>query len=187
MSTGSNFVDAAQSLAAAVKDAAVQPADAMRLLSVLAAPVPPDPATSSAIGSAMALVQQATGDVFRRAAVVALARASAAYQPTSVDDAAAVRDAVCALLDAEITIAGDQGQDATFNALREVRSAVSLDLATRGAGLASIIAVTSVQPVPAPVLAQRMYRTPGRADELVGQANPIHPAFMPTSFKARSS
>lgn len=187
MSTGSDFVDAAHGLAEAVKDAAVQPADAMRLLSVLAAPVPPDPIISSAIGSAIALVQHATSDLFRRAAVVALARASAAYQPTSADDAAAVRDAVCALLDAEIMIAGDLGQDATFNALREVRSAVSLDLATRGAGLASIITVTSPQPVSAPVLAQRLYRAPGRADELVGQANPIHPAFMPTRFKARSS
>lgn len=70
----------------------------------------------------------------------------------------------------------------------EVRSAVSLDLATRGAGLASIIAVTSVQPVPAPVLAQRLYRTPGRADELVGQANPfIRPLCPPVSKRALRS
>ncbi|MGI4938270.1 MAG: hypothetical protein ACRYF5_16255 [Janthinobacterium lividum] len=68
----------------------------------------------------MAIVQSATGDLFRRAAVVALARASSSYQPSSADDAAAVSSMVCGMLDAEITLAGDQGADSTFLALRVV-------------------------------------------------------------------
>jgi prophage DNA circulation protein len=187
MSSATDFAAAAQALATALSATAVRPADAMRLLSNLANFSPDDATSPSTIGAAMAVMQSATGDLFRRAAVVALARVSADYEPTSADDAAAVRAAVCAALDAEIGIAGDQGQDATFNALRAVRAAVSMDLATRGAGLASIGVVASALPMPAPVLAQRLYRDPGRADELVAQADPVHPAFMPVAFKALSS
>jgi len=186
MSTTADFADAAQALAAALYASAVNPADAIRLLSNLSNFVSAAPTSSSSIGLAMASMQTASGDLFRRAAVVALARASADYQPTSSDDAAAVRTSVCALLDAEITVAGDQGQDATFNALRVVRAAVCQDLTSRGAGLAAIATIATGQPVPAPVLAQRLYRDPARADELVGQANPVHPAFMPVRFKALS-
>ncbi|MET3135353.1 prophage DNA circulation protein [Oxalobacteraceae bacterium GrIS 1.11] len=186
MSAATDFAAAAQALAGALRASAVNPADAIRLLSDLANIVPAGPTSSSAIGMAMAAMQGATGDLFRRAAVLALARASADYLPTSSDDAAAVRAAVCAVLDREIGIAGDQGQDATFNALRAVRVAVSRDLAARGADLASITEVATGLPIPAPVLAQRLYRDPARADELVAQADPVHPAFMPVSFKALS-
>lgn len=187
MSNASEFAVAAQELAAALYASAVRPADALRLLSSLADFFPDEVTSTSVIGSAMQVMQAATGEMFRRAAVVALARASSEYEPSSADDAAAVREAVCAALDAEITLAGDQGQDATFNALRGLRAAVSFDLATRGAQLAGITDVGSNLAMPAPVLAQRLYRNPGRADELVTQGNPSHPAFMPTRFKALSS
>lgn len=187
MSTATDFAAVAQELAAALYASAVRPADAIRLLSSLADFTPSDPTTSSTIGAAIGVMQSATGDMFRRAALVALARASADYEPASADDAAAVRVSVCAALDAEITIAGDQGLDATFNALRAVRAAVSMDLETRGARLATITEVDVGLPMPAPVLAQRLYRDPGRADDLVAQGDPPHPAFMPAQFKALSS
>lgn len=186
MSGTDTFAASAQALAAALYASTVNPADAIRLLASLADFTPTDPTTSAPIGVAMATMQSASADLFRRAAAVALARASSAYQPSSSDDAAAVRTAVCAVLDKEIAIAGDQGQDATFNALREVRAAVSHDLSVRGAALASVATVNSLQPVPAPVLAQRLYRDPSRSDELVIQADPQHPAFMPVNFKALS-
>lgn len=187
MSNANDFAVAAQELAAALYGAAVKRADALRLLSSLADFFPDDVTSTSVIGSAMAVTQDATGELFRRAAIVALARASAEYEPTSADDAAAVRQAVCGALDAEIVSAGDHGQDATFNALRALRAAVSHDLAMRGAQLAGVVRVGSNLSMPAPVLAQRLYRNPVRSDELVSQANPIHPAFMPTKFKALSS
>lgn len=187
MSTANDFAAAAQALAAALYSSVVRPGEAIRLLSNLADFFPVDDSPASAIGSAMSVMRRASGDLFRRAAVVALARASADYEPTSADDAAAVRSAVCAALDSEIVIAGDQGEDATVGAFRAVRAAVSLDLATRGARLAGIVDVASHLPMPAPLLAQRLYRDPGRADELVTQANPVHPAFMPTAFKALST
>lgn len=186
MSTTADFADAAQALAAALRAASVNPADAIRLLSSLATKTSGSATSASAIGAAMATMQGATGDLFRRAAVVALARASADYQPASRDDAAAVSESVCALLDEEIAIAGDQGLDQTFCALRALRAAVSLDLAQRGAALASVAAVSTGLPLPAPVLAQRLYRDPARADELVARVDPIHPAFMPVRFSSLS-
>jgi prophage DNA circulation protein len=186
MSTPLDFAASAQALVASIRDDSIDPADAIRMLTTLYTFVPDDQTSSSAIGTAMATMQSAAGDLFRRAAVVALARAAAAYQPVSADDAAGIRTIVCDALDAEITVAGNQGEDATFNALRAVRAAVIKDLTTRGAGLASIETVSTNLPVPAPVLAHRLYQDPARADELVMQANPVHPAFMPISFKALS-
>lgn len=186
MSTPTDFAAAAQALAKSLMSAAVNPSDALRLLTSLADFTPVPASSSAPIGLAIANAQNVTGDLFRRAAVVALARASATYQPTSADDAAQVRDAVCAALDKEISIAGDQGLDSTFNALRAVRAAVSQDLSTRGEQLATINIVSSALPLPAPVWAQRLYKDPTRSDELATEAGPPHPAFMPVSFRALS-
>ncbi|MDE3022265.1 MAG: hypothetical protein KGI54_10430 [Pseudomonadota bacterium] len=186
MSTSGDFANAAQGLAAALLAATVNPADGVRLLSELANFTPDAPTTSSAIGQAMATMQDASGDLFRRAAVVALARASATYQPSSQDDAVNIRTLVCGLLDQEIETAGDQGEDATFSALRSLRQAVVQDLNTRGANLPSIKQFSFNGALPALVVATRIYRDASRADELLSQANPPHPAFMPRSFKALS-
>ncbi|MBB5547539.1 hypothetical protein [Paraburkholderia fungorum] len=181
------FAAAAQALAASVFAYAANPADAVRMLINLANFTPNAPTPTYSVGSAMADIQDATGDLFRRAAVVALARASSTYQPASADDAANVRMLVVGALDNEILIAGDQGEDGTFNALRALRAAVIQDLATRGAGLPSTMTVSLKAALPAPVLAQQLYRDPGRSDEIVSEANCPHPAFLPSSFKVLSS
>jgi prophage DNA circulation protein len=186
MSTPNDFAEAAQALAAAVYGAAVDPADAIRILSGLADFTPSDTTGSSAIGAAMATMQRASGDLFRRAAVVALARASSDYQPVSAADAVAVRNTVCDALDREIEIAGDQGEDATFNAMRRLRAAVIKDLTVRGAGLPDQTTIQLVAPVPAPVLAQKLYRDVARGEELVAASDCTHPAFLPVSFKGFS-
>ena len=53
-----------------------------------------------------------------------------------------------ALLDAEATICADAGRDASFAALRDLRAAVALDLAVRGANLASLVEITTLVPMP---------------------------------------
>lgn len=186
MSSVDTFVAAAQAVAAAVGSSTSDPADAIRLLQTLAAYSTLSSAPSSPIGVSIATMQSVTGDLFRRAAVVALARASAAYQPASANDAAAIRTTICGALDAEIIIAADQHEDATYNAFRTLRAAVSADLTRRGAGLPAIATITSRAPLPALVLAQRNYGDAARADELVMQSNCVHPAFMPLKFSALS-
>jgi prophage DNA circulation protein len=192
----SAYVDAVNALVAAVAAAAPSPPDALRLLTGLTAaapglpaglgkPVyPVNPVAPVTSAQASALMASATGDLFRRAGVIELAKASASYKPSSSDDAIAVRQQVTQLVEAEMQVAADQGQDDSYQALHDVRTAVVQDLAARAADLASMVQVATPHSVPALFLAQRLYRDAGRADELVAEANLIHPAFMPPTFKA---
>lgn len=175
---------AAQAVPAAVLAATVNPADSLRLLSSLSDFSPQAFTTSDVVGQAMASVQVGMGNLFRRLAVVTLANASAGYQPSSADDASAVRDQVTGLIDNEVEMAGDGGEDASFRALRTLRQAVVADLNSRGAALPSLKTFEFQAQLPAAALALRIYRDPSRADQLVSQANPAHPSFMPRSFQA---
>jgi prophage DNA circulation protein len=179
--------ESAQALPAALLAACANPATAIRLLEQLAQFQASLDESSSPLGTAVTAMGGADGDLFRRAAVVAVARASSGYQPSSYDDAAALRTTVCALLDAEIEVAGDQAEDAVYAALRALRAAVSQDLTLRGANLSVMADFQAAQPLPAAWWAQRIYLDPTRVDELVKQVNPVHPLFMPGSFRALAS
>lgn len=181
------FAASSQALAAAVLASCVNPADGVRLLARLAASPTPDPTTTSPVGLAMADIQTGCNDLFRRAAASALARASATYQPSSYDDAARVRGIVVDVLDAEITAAGDQGEDKTFAALRTLRQSVVEDLTQRGANLATIKTYKMPSALPSLYLANRLYRTSEREDQLVRQINPRHPLFCSPTFRALSA
>ncbi|WP_205182649.1 DNA circularization protein [Burkholderia sp. LMG 13014] len=183
-STIDQFTAAVQGVTDAVLAASNDPSDSIRLLSALSTFSPVADTTSSIIGSAMKTAEGACSDLFRRYAIGAVAQASAAYQPSSSDEAAQVRDFVTGLIDAEMSIAGDSGADQTYQALSALRSAVVGDLNRRGAALSAIKTFTFPDTVPSLALAMRIYRDPTRADELVSQADPVHPAFMPTTFKA---
>ena len=167
-STITALVDA---LAAACAD----PADAIRLLEQLVAYVP-----VSTLNAATAAI----AGMFQRAAAAALTFAVADYQPSSADDAWALLARLAALLDSLATAAADAGEDESFGALRAARVAVVNDLRTRGTSLARIASFSFAGALPSLALAQRIYRDPDRADQLVRQANPRHPLFMPTSFEA---
>ena len=186
MSSPTDFAAAAQALVASLSAAVTDPGDALRLLSDLSTFSATDP-TAPPIGLIATAMNDVTGDLFRRAVVVAMARAASDYQPSSYDDAAAVRTIVCGALDTEITVAGDQGEDGSYMALKVLRTAVAQDLTARGATLAHLTTVTTNAAIPALVLANRIYQDPGRADDLVARANPRHPAFMPTVLRALSS
>jgi prophage DNA circulation protein len=181
------FATAVYALSEALRAAAVNPADQVRLLTKLQNFSPTIAAASAPIGAAMATVQTGVATLCRRAAMASLANACAAYQPTSSNDAQTLRAAVVPLFDAEITIAGDVGQDATYLAMRAMRTAVIKDLTIRGATLPALMTVTSSEPQPALTMAYRLYQDATRADDLITRANPVHPAFMPTSFQALSS
>lgn len=186
-SSAVGYGGAVQAMADAVRSASPRPADAIRAMVALIAFSPIITTDTSPTGAALAAVQAASRDLFRRAAVVGAAISATEYQPTSNDDAAAMRNRVLALLDDEITNAGDLGEDDVFASLRALRSTVAQDLNARGAGLPDEVLISSAQPVPSLVLAQRLYRDLTRADELEAEANAVHPAFMPVAFKGLSS
>lgn len=180
------FATAAQAVTSALAASAASPADAIRLLSSLLAYSPTPVVGASQAANAQAVMQAACAAMLRRAVIGQIAVSATSYQPSSADDAAAMRDTIIGLMDAEITIAADQGEDDVYLALRALRTAVVDDFGSRGAGLSEIRSYSFGDALPALVLANRLYRDPSRSDELVTQAAPIHPAFMPTTFKALS-
>jgi prophage DNA circulation protein len=142
------------------------------------------PGVTLTSSQAVVVLSSASAALLRRGCVIAQAQLSAQYQPVSRDDAQAVLSVVLASIDAEIAIAGDMGEDDVYNSLRAMRTAVVQDLSGRAASAASVATVSMAAALPAPVLAQRLYRDATRADELVQVADPIHPAFMPMTFQA---
>jgi prophage DNA circulation protein len=189
------FADATYAMPAAIAAAAPTPADGLRLVSQLrgaailprqaSALVPANP--PGAVPSALQAEQAVQGSVaalLRRASAVEMVRIAGQYQPTSRADAQAVQALVLEPLDEEISLAGELGDDEVFNALRTLRTAIVQDLAARSVNLAATVTVEVPAALPAPVLAQRLYRDATRADELVAAAEPIHPAFMPRAFNA---
>lgn len=181
------FATSAQALTAALSAAITNPGDAVRLFGALASYTPNTSIGVGQTGSGQTIAQAATGALLRRAAIGALARAAAQYAPSSYDDAAAVRNAVTAYLDAEILIAGDAGDDASYGALRALRQVLVSVLIAAGAGLPRLQQFKFNASLPALALATRLYGDASRSDQLIEQAQPIHPAFMPSQFQALAS
>ena len=166
------FAAALAQLAAAITATMLNPRDALRLIPEL---------LYYAKGAPAAVVAAA---YWRRLVIAALALASSQFQPTSSTEAQIASDDLATLFDAEIELAGDNGDDATYLALRELRAAALDDLFARGGDLAPLVPILTPQPMPALALAQRLYRDGTRVDDLIRRADPIHPAFMPIAFLA---
>jgi prophage DNA circulation protein len=175
--SAASLVTGAQALVTAVAACAANPADAVRLLLNLAS------YASGATDSATLAIDA----MHQRLVVTALALAAEAYQPTSYQDAAALRAAVAKVLDHQITVAGDAGDDESFQALCALKVAVVEDLTARGADLAVVAQFNLAESFPALALAQRLYRDPGRADALTAEINPPNPLFVPANFQALAS
>lgn len=181
------FVAAAQGLTASLSTAIVNPADAVRLFGSLATYTPVTNANPGQLGAAQNIAQTSTAALLRRAALGALARAAAVYQPSSWDDAVNVRNTITGYLDAEILIAGDTGDDRSYGALRALRQMIVGVLNQAGTGLPRLQRFAFNASLPALTLAERMYGDASRSEQLVAQAAPVHPAFMPVSFQALAS
>jgi prophage DNA circulation protein len=187
VSTASDaFADAGAALARAVLAAMIDPADAIRLLLPLTAWVPPAIPGSGALAAEARQAQDAIADNLRCAACAALGEATLAYAPASYEDAQALRLAVCAALERQATACADAGRDASFAALRDLRAAVAIDLAIRGANLAWLVEVATQQPMPSLVDAWSLYQDTTREPALVAASGACHPLFMPVSFPALS-
>jgi prophage DNA circulation protein len=187
LSTASdNFAAASAALAQALAASASDPADAIRLLIPLASWVPPPIAGIGQIAAIAQTAQDAIADNLRCAACAALAAATQSYQPASYQDAQALRATVCGVLDAEATIAADAGRDATYAALRALRTTVSYDLAIRGANLARLVEVSTLVSMPSLAEAWTLYQDTPREPSIVASSGAPHPLFLPLSFPVLS-
>ena len=179
-----DFADAGFQLTAALLAATNDPADAVRLLLPLTAWQPEQAAGAGPLAAQARATTDALAGTLRTAACSALALASQAYQPVSYEDARALRAMACAAIDAEATRAADAGRLATWQGLRELLAAVALDLAVRGANLASLTDVTTRAPMPSLAEAWTLYHDTSREPSLVAAADVPHPLFLPTNFTA---
>lgn len=177
---------AIQSLLTTVTATANDPADAVRLISSLAKYSPSPITTPGQVGAASSTVQVALSALLRRYALAQLAVTLTTYQPASQNEANAVLSSAIGLYDDEITVAGDAGDDQSYQALRALKRSAIADMTTRGADLSAISTFSFQTSLPSLVLANRIYRDPTREPGLVQQAKPRHPAFMPISFDALS-
>jgi prophage DNA circulation protein len=175
--TAADVGSAALAAVGALRATAADPSDGVRILGDLSRYVPSGLPSGTLVGAE-------TSKLFRRSAAVALARVSATYAPASADDANAVRAAVLGPLDREIVAAGNSGADEVFATLRDLRKAVVQDLGERGGSLSRLVQVALPSSLPAVVIAQQRYGAANRGGELVTQADPIHPWFMPTAITA---
>jgi len=181
------FSDAASGVYVAGPPAAGDPVAAGRLFEGFAAfgadlaPVPETTATRRV----QAGNRHALSVLVRRLAVAHRAAASAATTFESADGAIAARTALGVVIDALAAEAGGDNpqrvyDDDSFAALGVLRADVNRDLGERAARLPRIRRVTIATPLPAVVVAHRLYGDARRADELVAR-NPMvtHPGFFP--------
>lgn len=191
---GASVAAEASSLAAgvaavteAIRAAAQAPADQVRLLTGLtsyAASVAP---SAAPIGGAIVTADAATAALCRRSALASLAKACGNYLPSSSQDAVSVITDVTGLFDAEMLIAADGGDLATWQAFRSCRAALVSDMTARAAQLPAQRTVTTRVAMPSLVLAYQLYQDSTRSDDLIRRVDPVHPAFMPTEFEALSA
>lgn len=184
MSTPAELATGLQRLVATLRTVAADPAAQIPLLAPLARFQPAESLGGGAVGAAMAVMQEAVGTVCRRAAVIALARAAAAATVPSYDEAVALRDHVCGLLEEEALAAGDLGDDASYAALRALRTALEDEMNRRAANLAALREVRGPGVLPALVHAYRLYGDLDRAEQLAGYAGAEDLNFMPSHFQA---
>lgn len=116
----------------------------------------------------------------------AMASAAANVPLRSYDDAMNLLDAVSDTLDRAMLNAGDNSEDDLYEALMILRTQTISLLRARGANLAPMQQRRFSASLPALYLANRLYQDADRSDELTDEANPVHPAFMPRTFKALS-
>lgn len=180
------FPEAVRLFVDSVLKAITDPDDAIKIFSALCLFPSPPAVTMSGIGAKQEQFYAGVSSLCRRMALTALARACSYYQPTSYDDAARLRTIVTTLIEKEIIIAGDSGEDASYQALSRLRTAVVQDLTSRGATLAPLAEYNFAKALPALALSYRLYQDVNRADQLIAFANPPHPAFMPIKFMALS-
>jgi prophage DNA circulation protein len=175
---------AAEGFVTALAATAVDPLDRINMMVALCGYSPSATTIPTPIGLAMQRMCVASAAHLRRVTIATLCQAIGDYQPSSQNDAATIQDLVSEILDQEIIVAGDAGDDETYGALCDLRQAAVADLQQRGANLAAMGTFKFNASLPSLALATRIYRDPGREADLVKQVGPVHPAFMPAAFDA---
>ncbi|CAK7025901.1 DNA circularization N-terminal domain-containing protein [Saezia sanguinis] len=107
------------------------------------------------------------------------------YTPFSLEEAQRILERVCTALDRALLLCADLGEDECYQLLLEQRRQFVQAYTQKYASLSNLMQVSLNAPLPALLLANRLYQDATRSSELIQAANPKHPAFMPIEFRAR--
>ncbi|MEC5321132.1 DNA circularization N-terminal domain-containing protein [Brenneria populi subsp. brevivirga] len=178
-----DYPDNAQSVISAVIDAVPNVYDQIRVFESLSSTK-----DSAKYGSDRdQKIQAASLNYLNIVCAGAMAYVASRYSPISRDDAMAVLNRVTGILDVAAVTAADAGYASVYQELLTLRAAITDALKAAGADLAGIKTVTFTRALPVLFIANQLYQDADRATPLIKSADPIHPAFMPTSFKALTS
>lgn len=118
----------------------------------------------------------------RQTAVIEAARQAALADYASRNDALAIADRLLAGIDAQMEatdpVSGAPIDDALYQSLAVLRTAVSSDLRSRGARLPDLMNYTPATTLPALVLAHQLYGDATRDAEIVARNKIRHPGFV---------
>jgi prophage DNA circulation protein len=121
---------------------------------------------------------RAGNNLVRRGAVLQSATVAAATDWVTADDAIAARDGLATGIELQLVTEAIPSNQVYSN-LTAVRAAVVRDLEKRGAQLPRLWTYTLNQPLPALVVAQKLYGDANRADEIVRRNRIAHPGRVP--------
>lgn len=122
--------------------------------------------------------QAALVGLVRQAGAVGAVRSAAQTAFSTFDEAVAQRAVLAEAIDDLALDAADAGDDVAYGALGDLRQAMVRDLTARGASLARISSFAPAAPLPALVIAHRLYGDASRDQELIARNAARHPAFM---------
>jgi prophage DNA circulation protein len=142
-------------------------------------PPPPD---AQSLANQEALIALVGG-----AAAVALSQIYASTAFHTQDDADTARDQLSTMIDGLATTSADSGDDDAFTSWQKLYQSSTDDLTNRAKQAPSTVTFTLGSALPALVLAQRLYRDPSRAGELVARNDAPHPLFVPPVVEALNS
>lgn len=180
-----DLVPAIYAVTEALAACCASPGDQIKLLSILAGfTAPPINSGNDTLGLQIQFLANLTAMQIRISALSSLAAATAAYTPTSSNDAMAVRQQVAGLIDAEMTICASIFDDVDYSALAADRIAVIQDMNARGNMLAPVVTQTFSSNLPSLVIAYRLYQDSTMEPDLVARNNPVNPGFMPMVIEA---
>ena len=138
-------------------------------------PAPVVPAGATPARQRQVANTAALNALVRRALLAQAVGISSHIDATVQADVHAVRDQLCAALDAE-SLAAD---DASYTALQTARRAVWADLTTRSNSGARLLDLMPTELQPALLIAYDRYEDADRADEIVLRNRLAHPGFVP--------
>lgn len=170
-------IDKTQQVINAINDANLSEKDKIRLFETLC---------QSKYTAELSTVQLLLNLYYQVLFISAMVRSASSYTPNSYDEAMIILKRVVTLLDEVILSVADNGLDTLYGQLILLKRDFINVMVSKGANLSALMSVRNIMPVPSLYLANKLYQDSTRSLELTVSADPIHPAFMPTEFKALS-